>query len=117
MNLIIQSPITNEISLMDSIIEEIFTGNIIKITASLGINVTTFETLEIIFRKPDGTIGSWTATIDPDDNTKIFYNTVAEDLDLPGDWILQSHVVDGTTVLHGKLVNVHVLAPLVIVPS
>jgi hypothetical protein len=42
--------------------------------------------LLIKYRKPDGKTGQWNATKNSTDNTKMYYDLVAGDLDQAGNW-------------------------------
>ena len=91
---------------------ETFVGDTVKITLHTGIDLTSYSTLEIIYRKPDGTPGSWTAIIDPDRSTHMYYTTISTDLDQAGEWVLEAYAAGGGTVLHGLPVSFKVLVPL-----
>jgi len=57
-------------------------------------NVTlTDATLLLKYRKPDRKIGSFNATIDPSDDSKMYYDIQSEDdLDQEGKWTFWAHV-------------------------
>jgi len=47
---------------------------------------------KIYYQKPDGsTPGEWTAVLDATTNKHLYYDTTADDLDVAGDWLLQSY--------------------------
>ena len=58
-------------------------------------NITlTGSTLLIKYRDPAGTEGSFTAIIDPADNSKMYYDFQSTDTtDLDGDWFVWAHAV------------------------
>lgn len=53
-------------------------------------DISTQTKLEIKYKKPDGTTGAWSASLD--DTTKAKYATVANDLDQAGVWTFQIYV-------------------------
>lgn len=61
------------------------------ITIDLGESIETSTARRILYRKADGTSGSWTATLAPS-NTGVRYTTVNGDLDVAGQWELQVYV-------------------------
>ncbi len=56
------------------------------------IDLTAYDTLEILFQKPDGTVVTQTATLYDATNGKIKYTTVDGNLTPSGQWQLQGHV-------------------------
>ena len=61
-------------------------------------------TLLIKYRKPNGTTGSWTATIDPDDASKMYYDiTSSATIDQEGTWTFWAHFTSGTTIGIGEI--------------
>ena len=87
-----------------SVVEELHVGDwgtIIRVTVNdcsdsgssvLDLSATT--TKQIIFRKPDGTILTKTATFTTDGTDgKIQYTTVNGDIDIAGDWKIQVYLV------------------------
>lgn len=90
-----------------------YVGDTIKISLDTHIDLSGYATLQIKFRRPNRTIGKWTATIDPDDNEKMYYETAEADLNLPGMWSLQANAKNNPTNedLHGLWVLLDVKLP------
>jgi len=60
----------------------------------------TGSTLLIKYIKPSGETGSFSATINGSDASKMYYDTVnATDLDQAGDWTFWAHVVFADTTI------------------
>lgn len=98
---------------------ETFVGDTIKIVLKTGIDLSLYGSLQIMFRRPDGSTGAWDATLSTDDDEWMEYSTLESDLDIPGTWALQSHVFDPGIELHGKWTDIIVFTPTlepVIVP-
>ncbi len=96
---------------------ETFVNDTIRIDVDTSIDLTGYDNLVIKFRRPNGTIGRWTAAIDPSDPTHMFYTTDTNDLNIPGEWTLQAHAMDPvglpkTLELHGKWATFTVNTPL-----
>lgn len=97
--------------------KEIYVGDTVTINLNTNITVSGFGTLEIMYKKPDGIEGKWTAIIDPTNAKRILYTTTDDDIDQPGLWTVQARVSGGGSVLHGKFVNFQVLVPTDLMPS
>ena len=83
---------------------ETFIGDTITIYMATGIDMAGLQA-RILYRKPDGTSSIWVAAVDPLDTTRIYYTTVASDLDQDGTWKLQVFVESSTIKLHGQVVD------------
>lgn len=71
----------------------IFKGDIgVKITVDTVIDVSSATVKKIFYRKPDGTSGYWTGTLEADNTHLSFTTTVLTDLDVVGMWTCQSYV-------------------------
>lgn len=91
---------------------ETYVGDTIRISVETGIDLSGYATLQIKFGRPNRSIGIWPATIDPTDDSKMYYDTDVNDLNMEGKWILQANAKDGATVdLHGQWVEVMVRDP------
>ena len=90
-----------------------YVGDTNRITLDTNIDVSGYATLQIKFRRPDWTTGKWTATIDPSDNNRMYYDLTESDLDQEGTWRLQANAKNNPTAqdLHGKWVDLRVLTP------
>ncbi len=62
--------------------------------------------LQIKYKKPDATTGTWTATLTGIDSA--YYTTVENDLDQTGNWEIQLYVELGGAKIHGTIVSFHV---------
>ena len=63
---------------------------------------------KILYQKPDGTTGSWTAEIVND--RYLEYQTIDEDIELEGLWLLHSSVTFGGKEKVGNLTSVRIHA-------
>jgi hypothetical protein len=64
------------------------------------INISTATTKSIIFQRPDGRAITQTATFDSDGSDgKIYYTTIANDLDREGTWKIQAFISMGGNAL------------------
>lgn len=72
-------------------------GNTFTVTLKDGVgevNISTATTKSIIFGKPDGTTLTKTAVFATDgEDGVIQYSSILGDLDIPGIWSIQAHVV------------------------
>lgn len=89
-----------------------FVGDTIRININTGIDISGYSILCIKYRKPDGTTGAWTATIDPTDSTRMYYDCDTEDIDIAGEWVIQASVEEGALQLNGRWVRFDVYGPL-----
>jgi hypothetical protein len=75
-------------------------GDVITVTiydpaTDAALDISSATTLEYRLRKPDATVATWTAAFTNDGTDgKIYYATVAGDLDQTGVWLLEARVVD-----------------------
>jgi hypothetical protein len=63
-----------------------------QIVIDLGEDVSTASALKIVYRKPDGTVGEWTATLVNGGYGIAYVTATAADLDQVGRWKLQAKV-------------------------
>ncbi|GAH06227.1 unnamed protein product, partial [marine sediment metagenome] len=71
---------------------KIYKGDIgTKIELNAEIDISLATSLIIRYKKPDGSIGEWTAILSGTE--KAYYNTLAEDLDVVGVWQVQLSIV------------------------
>jgi len=64
---------------------------------NLRISLETNQTLTdatclIKYKNPDGVISSFAATIDPEDDSKMYYDVQSGDLNRGGKWVFWAHV-------------------------
>jgi hypothetical protein len=71
-----------------------------------GTNISASSARTIEARKPDGSVVSWTATLEG--TTGVRYNTLANTLDQAGEWQLQAKVTIGSGVWRGETVLLQV---------
>ena len=71
---------------------------------STGIDLTSATAQVIEYKKPDGTYGTWTASIEsPATAGVIYYKTIA--VLTKGTWTIQAKVTFGTDVFYGESVT------------
>jgi len=63
---------------------------------------------KILYQKPDGTEGSWIASIE--DEYYLEYQTVEDDLDQEGIWFFHASVTFGTAEKVGNLTSIEIYA-------
>ena len=80
--------------------------SLIKIVLETGIaSLSGATTLQILYKKPDGTSGNWTATAN---GTALEYNVQNNDIDQDGNWQLQAYVVIGGRNGYGEKTTLRV---------
>lgn len=69
----------------------------LRVTQDTGVNLTGATATVMKYRKPDGTEGSWLATVI--DETKIYHDFAENELNQTGPWARWAHVTfsDGRT--------------------
>jgi hypothetical protein len=73
----------------------------LTILLETGIDLSTATTTEIRYKKPDGTEGSWPATVTGSSNTKLSYGVAdTSQLDQEGEWKVWAYAVfsSGTAI-------------------
>jgi len=91
---------------------ETFVGDTVKILIDTDIDLSGFDEIKILYRKPDGSIGEWEAAVCPDDDTYIQYQCNISTLDMSGTWKLQAFVSNDNEQYHGKWTDLIVLSPI-----
>jgi hypothetical protein len=76
-------------------------GTAIRVTVTdrgTAVNLSTYTTLELIFRNPDGTVTTQTAdfTTSGTDGQIEYVTQTVNDLDVPGPWKVQARVVSSS---------------------
>ncbi len=73
---------------------KIFVGQSkLRFQATTGVDITSADPVLIKYKKPDGTTGSWTATIGTESTGIIYYDlTSVSDLDQAGLWTFWAHI-------------------------
>ena len=88
-----------------------FVEDTIVLRLKTGIDILPYEVKKIKFVKPDGTPGSWDASVCPEDNT-VMTVAVGNALDLRGTWRVQAYVERDGQQFHGKWVDFDVFSPI-----
>jgi len=91
---------------------ETYVGDTVNLDVDTAIDLTGYTGLYIKFRRPNGSVGFWTAAIDPLDSTHMIYQTDLDDLNMAGAWTIQAHAEALGVHLHGKWYTFTVLTPL-----
>ncbi len=76
------------------------------ITLEAGQDISSATLLQLKYKKPDGTTGTWTGTLVGVDAA--YYTTVLNDLDQTGNWEIQLYMEMGGAKIHGRIVFFHV---------
>ena len=71
-----------------------------ELVMNLGTDISDATVTKIKYKKPNGDIGEWVATI-ASNLQSISYSTESNDLDVSGEWSLQSYVVTPSWTGHG----------------
>lgn len=90
-----------------------FVNDTVRITLNTNIDLSGYATLQIRYRRPDGTTGCWPATICPTDNEQMYYDCDLDDLNQAGDWLIQGVALDAGAKLTGKWCKFKVYESLV----
>lgn len=78
----------------------------IEIRLDTEIDLSNFDTAKILYEKPSGTTGEWTASVD---GTEVIYITKENDIDEVGLWTLQAQVQTIDGVITGRKVLLPVM--------
>ena len=81
---------------------ETFVNDTVKLTVDANIDVSGYTTLQIRYKKPDGTTGCWDAALCPTDNNCITYTCAYGDLDQEGEWLIQGVALAAGVRLTGR---------------
>lgn len=81
----------------------------IALNLETGIDVTTATVTKILYRKPSGTTGAWTASTS---STTVSYQTSTNDLDESGVWELQAYIEIGALKVRGSIAKLRVVEAL-----
>jgi hypothetical protein len=77
-----------------------------RITLDCGTDISASSARSIEARKPDGSVVTWSATLSG--TNSLYFDTVTDTLDQPGDWLLQAEVTLGAGVWRGETVTLRV---------
>lgn len=90
---------------------DVFVGDVgTEIVLDCGINVSSATVRKIIVKTPSGVRREWTAVADGTNSIK--RTTLAGDLDMPGEWVLQAYVEMTAWQGHGSKAVLNVLQNL-----
>lgn len=71
------------------------------INVDTGADLSTVTVQKIFYKKPDGTIGEWVASIS--ENRYLQYVTLEDDIDIPGIWKIQAYIETPAGVWYGDM--------------
>lgn len=77
---------------------------LLTIKLETGLDISSATVKKINYKKPDGTIGSWTASADG--TTKLSYSITANDINQVGIWKMQAFVTIAGKDAYGDTVDV-----------
>ncbi len=82
---------------------KVYVGDVnTKIKCDAGVDISTANVITIKYKKPSGTTGNWTGTVA--DSNYGQYITQTDDLDEPGDWVIQPYYeLSGGWEGHGEV--------------
>lgn len=84
--------------------------SLLTITLDCGTSVASATTSRILYRKPSGTTGYWTATAS---GTELSYTLVDGDIDESGVWQIQAYAVIGGKKAYGEIINKQFNEPII----
>jgi hypothetical protein len=79
------------------------TQGFLVIVLDTGIDLSTASNLKILYKKPSGVKGEFTATVF--ETTKLRYQFDNDNLDIPGQWSFQAFVTIGGLNAYGEIVR------------
>ena len=91
---------------------ETFVNDTPRITLDTGIDVYGYSTLQIRYRKPDGTTVCWDATLCAANDECLYYDVQLYELDKEGEWLVQGVALDTGVRLTGLWCKINVHDPL-----
>ena len=81
---------------------ETFVNDTPRITIDTKIDVSGYATLQIRYRKPDGTTGCWSATLCASNDDCMYYDVQLGEIDQEGIWLYQGVALDTGVRLTGR---------------
>jgi hypothetical protein len=87
--------------------KKIYNTQFFRLFISTGIDLSQASSLKIIYKSPDKTSGEWPATIDPTDNTRMFYDSSA--LVKSGKWVIYAKATFSQGTISGDVANIIVV--------
>jgi len=91
---------------------ETFVNDTPRLTYCTNLDLSGYDTLQIRYRKPDGTTGCWAAILCATDDNCIYYDITLGELDQVGEWLYQGIVFDPGVRLTGQWCSFIVNNPL-----
>ncbi len=88
---------------------DVFTQTRIFVKLDTKIDLSDATNPEIHWRKPDGTSGEWSGTIDGE---YVTYNTQTSDIEDAGVWAFQAVVTDSGNLVKGSIVKKNFQNPI-----
>jgi hypothetical protein len=82
----------------------IYNTQFFRLYVSTGINLKEASVLKIIYKSPDRSVGEWTATLDPVDNTRMYYDCPG--LNKIGRWDIYAKVTFPQGVIPGSITSI-----------
>jgi hypothetical protein len=76
--------------------------SLLTITLDCGTDLTSATTTRILYRKPSGGTGYWTASAS---GTELSYTLNDNDIDESGTWQLQGYVIIGGKTAYSEIIN------------
>ena len=83
--------------------------NLLTLTLQTGIDVSGASSALVLYKKPSGSTGTWTATVSGND---VVYDVQAGDLDEVGTWQIQPKVIVGGEDGYGDIKQMIVSATI-----
>ena len=83
--------------------------DLLTLTLQTGIDVSSASAAVVLYKKPSGTTGSWTATVS---GNNVIYDVQPGDLDESGSWSIQPKVTIGGEIGYGDIKPMLVLDTL-----
>lgn len=79
---------------------KIFVGQFLRLVIDTKIDLTEATSVKIAYTTPSGTVGEWSATKDPDVNTKIIYDIPV--LEEAGVWNIYAKAIFVEGIIRGE---------------
>ena len=64
----------------------------LRIRLTTGVQVTGASVTKIKYKKPDGTVGDWDATVEDEGDGILYYDLTGTELDQVSDWLFWAYV-------------------------
>jgi hypothetical protein len=85
---------------------ELFKGQDYRLILATGISLTGATAIKILYKKPNGTKGEWSGTVDVQN---IFYDITPANNDVEGVWTFQCYVEQSGKIYYGGEVTIEIL--------